>query len=343
MISSILNFPFIIFFVLSIFIYYLIYNNRTRIALFFNVNDIPDEKRKIHKLPTPKTACYPAAITLFFLLILNLNYDFFKKDFNFIILITLLFFLVGFFDDKYKLSAYKKIFFISVLCMFFTSLSNNFVINKFYVATLDTYFYLNNFSILFTVMCILGLTNALNLVDGINGLATGLIFFWLLYVTQVFKSDLNLIIYFLSIHLILIFFHNYKGKHFIGDAGSLMLSSFLAIILIKLYNEKVESPSPINSSEQILIYFIIPILDMVRLFFERIHKKKDPLIADNNHLHHYLLKKNSLKKTLVIYLLLVNIPIIISLITLISKIYIITTVILIYIIFIKYLRPNYGK
>ena len=92
MISSILNFPFIIFFVLSIFIYYLIYNNRTRIALFFNINDIPDEKRKIHKIPTPKTACYPAAITLFFLLILNLNYDFFKKDFNFIILITLLFF-----------------------------------------------------------------------------------------------------------------------------------------------------------------------------------------------------------------------------------------------------------
>ena len=52
---------------------------------------------------------------------------------------------------------------------------------------------------------------------------------------------------------------------------------------------------------------MLPGLDMLRLFIERIFKKKDPFDGDKNHLHHYLIKKNSLKKTLLIYFLMMNI------------------------------------
>ena len=61
-------------------------------------------------------------------------------------------------------------------------------------------------------------------------------------------------------------------------------------------------------AEEILLLLLIPGIDLIRLFFQRIKNKKNPLIGDLNHFHHLLLKKYSLFRSLVIYLLLVNLP-----------------------------------
>ena len=65
------------------------------------------------------------------------------------------------------------------------------MITKFYIFSFDTFFKLNNFSLIFTILCILCLINSLNLADGINGLATGLIFFWLIYISQIYENNLQ--------------------------------------------------------------------------------------------------------------------------------------------------------
>jgi|TARA_B110000027_G_scaffold116840_1_gene127786 UDP-GlcNAc:undecaprenyl-phosphate/decaprenyl-phosphate GlcNAc-1-phosphate transferase len=324
-------------------IYFLIYNNRTKIGLLLSVVDKPDLKRKIHKNHTPKTASFSIALFFFVLLILNLFFNYFDKELSIILIGTILIFIVGYLDDKYKLSALNKIFFISIISIFLCILSENLIISKFYILSLDTFFSLKNFSVLFTILCVLTLVNSLNLADGINGLATGLIFFWLFFITQIYENNLDLITNIILINLILIFFHNYRGDHFLGDSGSLMLSSFLAFLVIYLHNQNIDSPAQQNSSESLFILFIIPVLDMIRLFFERLINKKNPSIGDNNHLHHYLINKLTNKQALIIYFLAVNTPIIISLYTPINKIYIILLTTLIYIFFLFYYKYRLNK
>ena len=329
--------------ILSVSVYFVIYSFRKKISLLLNVVDVPNENRKIHKIATPKTASFSIVLFFLVLLIFNLFYNYFNNELNIILIGTILVFIVGYLDDKHKLSALNKIFLISFISIFLCILSKNLIISEFYILSLDTFFKLENFSLLFTILCVLCLVNALNLADGINGLATGLIFFWLFFITQIYENNLNLITNIILINLILIFIHNYKGNHFLGDSGSLMLSSFLAFLVINFHNQNINSPGQQNSAESIFILFIIPVLDMVRLFFERLINKKNPGVGDNNHLHHYLINKFTNRQALIIYFLAVNIPIIMSLYTSVNKIYIIISTILLYIFFIFYYNQHLKK
>ena len=326
--------------IFSIIVYFAIYTFRKEISKSLKVEDLPDQIRKIHKFPTPKTGSYSITILIFVFLIFNYFLNFFDKEFNKVLIGSLLIFIIGFVDDKYVLSASKKIFLILLISLILCLSSEKLIVNKFYFFTLDFFFNLGSFSILFTILCIFTLINSLNLADGINGLATGLIFFWLLYINYIYENNLNIIINVILINLTLIFIHNYKGRHFLGDAGSLMLSSLIAFLIIYLHNENINDPSHKNSAENILIIFLIPVLDMVRLFFERLINKKKPSTADKNHFHHYLIDKYSTKGALIGYFLFVNIPILIALNTTLNKFYIIGVVFLIYFLFIYYYKAS---
>tara|TARA_X000001036_G_scaffold438226_1_gene485504 strand:+ start:1307 stop:2332 length:1026 start_codon:yes stop_codon:yes gene_type:complete len=321
-------------YIFSIFVYFVIYVFRKDISKLLNVFDLPDENRKIHNSPTPKTGSYSIAIIFFILLCSNYFFNIFDSELNILLIGVLAIFFIGLIDDKYNLRATKKIFLIVIVSLFLCVLSDKLIIDKFYIFTLDFFFNLGIFNILFTILCIFTLINSLNLADGINGLATGLILFWLIYLNQIYVNNLELIINIILINLTLSFIHNYKGKHFLGDAGSLMLSSFIALLIIYLHNENIHLPNHKNSAENILIIFLVPVLDMVRLFFERIFNKIKPSTADKNHLHHYLIDKYSKKGALLCYFSIVNIPILISLNYSINKLYIIGVVFLIYFLFI---------
>ena len=90
---------------LSIFLYFIIYIFRKKISEKLKVVDEPNEIRKIHKIPTPKTGSYSIALLFFFYIIFNLIYKKFDQNINPIIIGSLLIFIVGFVDDKYKLNA----------------------------------------------------------------------------------------------------------------------------------------------------------------------------------------------------------------------------------------------
>ena len=300
-------------FLLSLFFYFIIFNYKKKISLFLGTIDYPKDKRKIHKIPTPKTASYSVAVTLMIILINNFIFNFLSKDFNTIIISSLIVFVVGLVDDKFNLNAYKKLFLISLIVIISIIISPDILITKFYSDTFDAYIYLEKFSLAFTILCILLLINSFNLIDGINGLALSVLITWFIYFIYIFHADLNIHFYIILFILILSFFHNYFGLHFLGDSGSLMLSYFFGFLTIKLMNLDIENPKYLISCELFFLMFMIPGVDMFRLFLERIFRKKDPFIADNNHFHHILIKKHSLKKTLFIYLFLINFPIILFL------------------------------
>ena len=330
--------------IFSIFVYFLIYNYRKKISLFFDVNDIPNQTRKIHKQPIPKTASYSIFVTLVVIFILDFFFKIYDKDFNFVIIGTLLTFVVGYLDDKFNLSATIKIILCALISLILINFGNDLMITKFYIYSFDTFFNLEKFSIIFTILCVLCLINSLNLADGINGLATGLIFFWLLYIIEIYKDYLSAenisLIFIILINLILIFIYNLRNKHFLGDAGSLMLSSFVAFLIIYLHNQKIDDPNHRDSAESIFLLLIIPVLDLIRLLFTRLIKKLNPAKGDKNHLHHHFINNFTLGRSLLYYFLLSNIPIMLAIFTFINKFFIIIITILIYIVTIISLKKN---
>ena len=100
---------------------------------------------------------------------------------------------------------------------------------------------------------------------------------------------------------------NYKKKIFLGDSGSLLLSFLLGTMIIKSYNTNLG----IFYADEIFLIMMIPGLELLRLAVFRIFKKKHPFVADNEHIHHYLLKKYSFLKTTLIIQSLYILPIII--------------------------------
>ena len=116
-------------------------------------------------------------------------------------------------------------------------------------------------------------------------------------------------IFFLTISITLTFFLilNHKNKSFLGDSGTLLLAFIISFSFIKLYNLEF-----IKYADQIVIYMLIPGLDLIRLFIFRILQKRNPLSPDRYHLHHILIKKFSLAKTLFIIMFLIFFPIILD-------------------------------
>ena len=139
------------------------------------------------------------------------------------------------------------------------------------------------------------------------------------------------------------FVNIYRGDQFLGDAGSLMLSGFISFLIIWLHNKNIFHPSHGASAETIFIIFIVPVIDMLRLLFERLINKKNPAYGDNQHLHHYLVNKYKLNKALIFYFIFLNVPIIVSLYTSINKIYIISVVLIIYSSFIYHYKRHTKK
>ena len=190
-------------------------------------------------------------------------------------------------------------------------------------------------------MCLLLLLNAVNLSDGINGLTSGLTAIWLFVLILLSSDYLQIYCIFLFILVLFNTFNIIRGNYFLGDSGTLLLGSLIGLITIFNYNLNYKNGIML-SVEKIFILFMVPGIDMFRLFIIRLLRKKDPFTRDLDHLHHILLKRFNLGTTLIIYYTFVIVTIGLSLTELIEPLYIILFYLIIYIFFIfnyrKYLK-----
>ena len=134
---------------------------------------------------------------------------------------------------------------------------------------------------------------------------------------------------------------NFKSKMFLGDAGSFVLSFYICYQTVFIYNQGLATSNIILNLESILLLFFIPGLDMIRLTFKRVKSKQSPFKADRNHLHHILISKFDLLKSLLIYMFLIIIPFILYLINPYLLNYILIFTLIVYSLLI--LRITYEK
>ena len=204
---------------------------------------------------------------------------------------------------------YQHLKILSIIIVYFTN--NKILLNFLYFDVLNKTLYLQNINFIFTFFCIYLLINTFNMADGINGLSLCIFSTWIIFLSFYSKYfGLSFILLLFPILLILLFF-NLKNKIFIGNSGSHLLGGLVAVITIYLYNSEFLEPSNEKNLyvENIFLLFLIPGLDCARLFIYRIFiLKKSFYRADKNHLHHILINKFDLNKSLLIYLSLILIP-----------------------------------
>ncbi|MBI2411925.1 MAG: undecaprenyl/decaprenyl-phosphate alpha-N-acetylglucosaminyl 1-phosphate transferase [Deltaproteobacteria bacterium] len=143
-------------------------------------------------------------------------------------------------------------------------------------------------SVPFTFFCVIGIVNALNMIDGLNGLAGGLsvimlgalAFFAYLSGSAAFVYVAVALIGSLAGFLV---FNYPKGSIFMGDSGSNLLGFALAISSIALFRTEFSSEPMVP-----VVILSLPIFDTVRVMVSRMRKGKSPFYPDKTHIHHIL-------------------------------------------------------
>jgi UDP-GlcNAc:undecaprenyl-phosphate GlcNAc-1-phosphate transferase len=244
--------------------------------------------------------------------------------------------ILGLTDDIKKISYKSKFLILIIIFFLFVSLDSNLQINKIYFSTFNKEYYLNYLSIPFTILCLLLFINSMNLIDGIDGLCILISIILLGWSIKSFQNSEPLYIV-IIISLIFILYFNLKKYIFLGNSGSLFIGCLIGLSVILNYNiEILKINYPV---ENIFIAFMLPGLDMFRVFIERIFKNKNPFLADRNHLHYLLLDKGlNLTQVLTILSIMALSPIIINQYEFFSQIKIILIYIFLYFIFIIYLK-----
>jgi UDP-GlcNAc:undecaprenyl-phosphate GlcNAc-1-phosphate transferase len=155
---------------------------------------------------------------------------------------------------------------------------------------------LGMFAVPFTIFAVVGMANAINLSDGMDGLAGGLALIATVFVAvAAYASDReNTLVALLILGGALfgfLFFNlrfpwRSRARVFMGDSGSLMLGFLLAWAAIRV-TQAASNPLPPVAA---LWFFAIPLLDTVSLMLRRIQKGESPFHPGRDHLHHVLLR-----------------------------------------------------
>ena len=286
-------------FIVSFFLFFII--NRYLIKYFSKFDFLYDHP-KINKSNSDHTKpiLFVGGI-LFFVNIIGAtlafcSFNFYNFNLFFFLIATflLVIFLVGLFDDILNINYLLKTLISVIVFIFFVNYEKNFfIINQINFYYFDQ-LYLGSYKFIFTFFCLLLFFNLINLFDGLNGLVLSLFIIIDIYLLT-FASN-PMLQFFIIISLascVSLLFFNLRGFIFLGNSGSNIISMINLMFIIYVYNKEFLNyftNLKINP-EIIFILFFYPGIDLVRLFFYRLSRFKNPFLGDKNHFHH-LLQKN---------------------------------------------------
>lgn len=276
----------------------------------FNFLDKPN-KRKIHTKPVVRIGGasiffgFNFTFIIFFILDKYFNtFDYFNLFNDQLLLPFLLcsglFFFVGLIDDIYNLSPYLRLFLQFLLSSFLWNSGLQIKVLDISWLNLSTqYIYLDGtLSLLLTIFWIVGVTNAINWFDGLDGLAAGVSVITSLGLIFICFSNQDYTYGFVSLifagsclgFLLVNFF---PASIHMGDSGSYFLGLQLSATTLIASRELIDSTDFEAIFKYNIFYafllLIIPLLDMIYVILRRILERKSPFFGDKRHLHHRLM------------------------------------------------------
>ncbi len=259
----------------------------------FNLLDVPND-RSHHDDITPRGGGI-GFVFAFFIGIFVFHNDIFIENW-YLFLSIFLVFCAGILDDRFEVSAKLKfiVIFVAVCVLWHDGVSID-TLGSWFGHKINLVWWL---ALPFTIFAVAGFTNALNLIDGLDGLSTSISIIILLFFAFIgYKhSSMLMIVLAISSVSVLIGFlvlNWHPAKIFMGDSGSLTLGfiiSVLAILSIRYIHPII-----------VLYLAAIPLLDTLVVMVRRIRKGKSPFSPDKTHIHHILVRffDNNVKKTVI--------------------------------------------
>lgn len=169
-----------------------------------------------------------------------------------------------------------------------------------------------------TLLIVVYITNAINLIDGIDGLASGLccIALTVLGILHVIEGEyIYAMLAFSTLGVVIPFwFYNVFGnankghKLFMGDTGSLTLGYILSALVIHMSVVEPSENIKAGNPDMIVAFstLLVPLFDVVRVVLHRLREGKNPFLPDQNHFHHKLLRTGMRVRSVMITILCVS-------------------------------------
>ena len=267
-----------------------------QVANIKNLFDEPSDKRKLHKKNTPSMG----GIMIFAGTLFSFFICFPEEDLGYVqylIPCILTMFFIGMKDDIIGTAPVKKLMgniLVAMLMVIVADVKIDSLYGLFGIREIPEWA-----AILLSVFTYVVVINAFNLIDGVDGLAGGVGFIasvvfgiWFLLAGSMVDAILA---FSLSGALLGFLRYNFHPANiFMGDSGSLTIGLIICVLAIRLISfEAVHLPaSLIYISKPLIVMAVLvyPLLDTFRIFIYRTIHKTSPFQADNNHIHHRLLK-----------------------------------------------------
>ncbi len=287
-------------FIVSLLTQYLVIDLSHKKGLFIDDHN-SDLPQKLHNEPTPRIGGLGIFAAILFMI----------KDFEiglYIILCIIPAFLAGFLEDLYaKISPLRRLLIMSISGVMAIYLIDCVVVDFSFISV-PTFV-----GIIVTMIAILGLINGTNMIDGFNGLSSGVCFIIFgTYAIVSYQVGDSVMVYInlicMAALLGFLFFNFPKGRIFLGDGGAYSLGFLLAVISIMLVKRHTNQQNPHEyiSPWFALVSLIYPVWEVIFSFTRRtlVHRLS-PLYPDSKHVHQLIFrnitKQNNPLTTLLIY------------------------------------------
>ena len=271
--------------------------------------DMPD-KRKVHDKPIPRLGglTFFPVITITLSLFMGIRYLYgwdvvniaateVFVEFMMLLAGSCILYVVGVGDDLIGVS-YKWKFVAQIICGILIAVSG------LWMHSLGNFLGIDNIpawlGYLATIFVVVYITNAFNLIDGIDGLASGLSAIALFVFAIVFILERQLIYGMIALStfgvILPFWFYNVFGnrrkgkKIFMGDTGSLTLGLIMSFLLLRIMLTGYEHEGHPGFILIAISSLLIPLFDVIRVALHRIRKHRNPFKPDRNHIHHKLLR-----------------------------------------------------
>jgi UDP-GlcNAc:undecaprenyl-phosphate/decaprenyl-phosphate GlcNAc-1-phosphate transferase len=280
-----------------------------RLGNLLGVMDQPDGERKLHSQATPLMggiAVMVPVVLASMVFAYSTSYGPFYVTFA---VATASVMLLGLIDDRKHIRPLIRLA-VSVIvgiAVIYTVPDINMTFLSF--SFLASPIFLNGlWALAFTLLCLVGLQNAINMADGQNGLVMGMTLIWVVSLSAYAPAHLSplLIVFALGLGIALMF--NLNGRLFLGDSGSYAISISIGILTIYVYSVGFDK----LPADTVALWFLLPVADCLRLMVIRMVRGRSPFSSDRNHLHHILQEMMSSRRALLCYLGLVAIPTILA-------------------------------
>lgn len=283
---------------------------RNAIAKVLDLVDKPNSREKLHGSATPVVgglmflACAVVLLSWTYGMMVSSEQQ--DQRLYLIGAIVLAHSVLGMTDDRYFVPAAARLIYSLSLVAAVLVTDRTMVMRELYFSFGLSFRLGSQVSYFFTVLFIVGFIYAVNMIDGLNGIlgiygliVTAFLSNWLLAGNEV---------YFLCAATALTVFlaFNVAGKIFAGDGGSYLIGASAGVLFLNLYDRTFQEQSfPVD---MIAVAAFVPVIDAIRVSFDRLRHGGNMFLADRNHLHHILSKRLGPHKALLGYSILVAAP-----------------------------------